>query len=120
MLDIALYTDDGKSEVVELSEGFCEWLVRSDFYKIGKSEPKTMKIDEEFYEIDVIYLEGSNRRKLSGFLRDEIVQESASLLEQLGDFPTKHFYQAATFKLRKLQEMRRFVEDEGYKYLEIV
>ena len=120
MLDIAFYTDDGKSEVVELSEGFCEWLVGSYFYKIGKSEPKRMKIDEEFYEIEVIHLEGSNRRKLSRFLRDEIVQESASVLEEVGDFPAKHFYQDATSKLRKLQEMRKYVEDEGYKYLERV
>lgn len=120
MLDVAFYRIDGTSETVELSEGFCEWLVRSEFYKIGKSEPKKMEIDRECHEIEVIALEGSNRRKLSTFLRDEIVQESAIVLEKLGEFPTKKFYQDATSKLKKLQELRKYVENEGYKYLERV
>ena len=118
MLDIAFYTADAKSEIVEISESFCQWLARSEFYKIGKSEPKVMKIDDEDCELEVVVLEGANRRKLSAFLRDEIVRESAEILDRFGDFPSKELYQTATLKLRKLQESRKYLENESYKYLE--
>jgi hypothetical protein len=68
MLDIAFYSQDREeAEAIEVSNDFYEWLARSEFARIGKSELKEMKVDGEPVEVPVIALEGINRRHLSDF-----------------------------------------------------
>ncbi|MBE9116904.1 hypothetical protein IQ249_13435 [Lusitaniella coriacea LEGE 07157] len=118
MLDITFYSQDKKSvEFVDVSEEFYEWLSRSDFSGLGKSEQQKMKGDEETVQVSVVLLEGENRRKLSNFLRDAIVQESDEMLRKLGDSPSKQEYLDVSYRLKCLQNLRKCVEDENIKYL---
>ncbi|MDH6105641.1 hypothetical protein NWP22_07145 [Anabaenopsis tanganyikae CS-531] len=124
MLDITFYTRESKEgQVVEVSEEFYQLLIKSDFSKIGKSEKKNMTADEEPVEVDVVLLEGENRRKLSDFFRNAIVEETDNILsklDELGDSPSSQEYKKTFGKfseLRKLQELRKCVENEEFKYL---
>lgn len=119
MLDITFYSQDKQeAEVIEVSEEFYQWLARSDFSRIGKSEVKEMKVDGEPVEVSIIQLEGMNRRKLSDFFRDAIVQQTDEMLDKLGNSPSKQEYQEATYRLLMLQKLRKQIENEQYKYLQ--
>ncbi|MEJ1931526.1 hypothetical protein WDZ92_14845 [Nostoc sp. NIES-2111] len=119
MLDIVFYSQD-KTTIggVDVSEDFYEWLEKSDFSKIAKPQEIEMKPDGEAVKTSVILLEGGNRRKLSDFFRDVIVQESDDVLNKLGSSPSKQEYEDATYRLKQLQILRKLVEDEKSKYLE--
>ncbi len=117
-LDISFYSHDRQEiENIEVTDWFYEWLSHSEFPRIGKTEPIELKLDGEVMSVDVIRLEGENRRKFSDFLRNEIVWESDTMLEALGYSPSKEEYTSASSKLRTLQILRRAVEDERFKYL---
>ena len=46
MLDITFYSHDReKAEAIEVDNDFYEWLARSEFARIGKSELKEIKVD---------------------------------------------------------------------------
>lgn len=118
MLDISFYSHSKEAlEVVEISPEFYNWLIQSEFSKIGKSEENEMTGDGEVVKVPVVLLEGGNRRKFSDFFRDEIVQESESMLNKLGDSPSKQEYVDASFKLKALLNLCKFVENEKFKYL---
>jgi len=119
MLDIAFYSQDREeAEAIEVSNNFYEWLARSEFARIGKSELKEMKVDGERVEVPVIALEGINRRQLSDFFRSAIFEESDAMLEQLSSSLSKEEYQEVTYRLFLLQQLRKQIENEQYKYLQ--
>ena len=121
MLDISFYTKNGQPPYsVEVAENFYEWLAKSDFSKIGKSKPKTIQIDGEKDRLPLVQLGKDTRRKLRTFLLEAISQESDAMLTQLGDSPSKKEYQDASYRLSKLQELRKCVENEEYQYLQRV
>jgi hypothetical protein len=60
----------------------------------------------------------SNRKRLRDFLLEAIAQESDAVLNQLNNAAAKQEYQAITYKLRKLQQLRKCVENETYQYLQ--
>ncbi|MBC6479728.1 MAG: hypothetical protein GDA56_20050 [Hormoscilla sp. GM7CHS1pb] len=121
MLDIIFYPGNGqRPHYVELSEDFYEWLAKSDFSKIGESVQKKIIIDDEEEEVPIVDLELENRRRFRSFFIEEIVGESDRMLTKLGESPSKNEYQAATYKLRKLQELRKCLENPKYRYLQRV
>lgn len=119
MLDITFYSQNKEeAKIVEISEDFYEWLARSEFSEIGKSELREMKVDGEPIEVSVVQLEGMNRRKLSDFFRNAIVEESDKMLQGLNRSQSKEEYRDATYKLSLLQKLRKPIENEQYKYLQ--
>jgi hypothetical protein len=119
MLDIIFYSQNKEeSEVIEIPENFYQWLIESEFSQIGKSELTEMKIDGESEQVPVVKLEGSNRRKFSDFFRDAIVQESDEMLNKLGSDSSKQEYENIIYKLNMLQQLRKLIENEQYKYLQ--
>ncbi len=56
-------------------------LTGSKFAIIGKSELKEMKFDGGTVEVPVIELAGINRRQLSDFFHNAIVEESIELID---------------------------------------
>lgn len=119
MLDITFSSQDKEeAEVMEVSEEFYQWLARSEFSRIGKSEVKEMKVDGEPVEVSIIQLEGMNRRKLSDFFRDAIVQETDEMQDKLGSSPSKEEYQESTYRLLMLQKLRKQIENEQYKHFQ--
>ncbi|MBF2027335.1 MAG: hypothetical protein IGS48_11280 [Oscillatoriales cyanobacterium C42_A2020_001] len=119
MIDIIFFSQD-KEEVksIEVSTEFYQWLARSEFSRIGKSEEHDMTIDGESVTVPVIQLEGNYRRKFSDFFRDAIVQESDLVLEALSEIASKTDYQQMIYRLSTLQKLRKTIEDEQYKYLQ--
>lgn len=121
MLDISFYTINGQSpHSVEIPEDIYKWLAESDFSKIGKSVIRKIQIDGEEEKLPLVKLGRDNRRKLRFFFVEAINQESDAMITQLGDSPSKQEYQEATYRLRKLQELRKCVENENYQYLQRV
>ncbi|WP_414566482.1 MULTISPECIES: hypothetical protein [unclassified Anabaena] len=119
MLDIVFYSEAKETvDAVDVSDSFYQWLEQSDFSKIAKPQEMEMQPDEEVVKTSVILLEGGNRRKLSDFVRDAIVQESDDVLNKLGSSPSKQEYTETTSKLKTLQTLRKLVENEKCKYLE--
>jgi hypothetical protein len=121
MLDISFYTRNGHPpSTVEVAKEFLLWLAESDFYKIGKSVTRKIKVEGEEEKLPLVQLGKDTRRKLRAFLLEAISQESDAMLNKLGDSPSKKEYQEATYRLRKLQELRKCVENEKYQYLQRV
>ncbi|MEG4857846.1 hypothetical protein QUB75_09170 [Microcoleus sp. K1-B6] len=122
MLDIIFYAfkTARPPHYVEMSEDVYEWLVKSEFSKIGKSVPRNILIDEEEEKLPVVELDRDIRQKLRNFFRDAIICESDTVLTKLGDSPLKEEYQTATYRLRKLLDLLKCVENEDYQYLQRV
>ncbi len=119
-LDISFYSTAGESEHIDLSPEFYEWLAKSQFTQIECCQPIQLSIDGEAVELDAIELPGKNRMKFSEFLREAIVEESDRVLDFLGNDPSKEEYIEGTYKLKKLQEIRKILENEKYQYLDYV
>lgn len=121
MLDISFYTkNDQPPYTVEVAEDIYEWLLKSDFSKLGKSVLRKIKVEGEEEKLPLVQLSKDNRKKLRAFFLEAITQESDAVLTKLGDSPSKKEYQDATYRLRKLQELRKCVENENYQYLQRV
>jgi len=119
MLDISFYTTNGQSpEAVEVTEDIYEWLIKSDFSKIGKSRTRKIKIEGEEEKLDLVQLSKGNRKKLKLFFSEAIVRESITARDQLGDSPSTKEYQAGNYRLWKLQDLLKCVENEKYQYLQ--
>lgn len=121
MLDISFYTtNDQPPCTVEVAKDFLRWLAKSEFFKIGESHEIKIKVEGEEETLSLVELDKDNRQQLRNFLREAIVQESDAVLTQLGDSPSKQEYQAGTYRLRKLIELLKCVENENYQYLQRV
>ncbi|MBE9187100.1 MAG: hypothetical protein WBA89_11485 [Microcoleus sp.] len=122
MLDMIFYAfkTNQPPHYVGMSEDFYGWLAKSEFSKIGKSVPRNILIDEEEEKLPVVELDRDIRQKLRNFFRDAIICESDTVLTKLGDSPLKEEYQAATYRLRKLLDLLKCVENQDYQYLQRV
>ncbi|MDY7012545.1 MAG: hypothetical protein SVX43_02895 [Cyanobacteriota bacterium] len=115
-----LSKDSSEMEVVEAGTDFIEWLIKSGFYQIGKSVPRKIIADGEEVTLDVVPLDKGNRKRLRDFLGETIIQESDIMFDKLGDVPSKQEYQEFKYRLTKLHELRKCVENEKYQYLQRV
>ncbi len=122
MLDMIFYAfkTDRPPHYIEMSEDIYEWLAKSEFTKIGKSVPRNILIDKEEEKLPVVELDQDIRQKFRNFFRDAIICESDIVLTKLGDSPLKEEYQTATYRLRKLLDLLKCVENEDYQYLQRV
>ena len=122
MLDISFYSMSGKSPIsIDVSDNFYEWLLHTDFAEIGVARPHTITLDNEEIELDVVELDKGNvgnRQRFREFLVEVIVHEVNEMLRNLGDNPSQEEYQDATYKLRKLQQLRTCIEDASYQFLQ--
>jgi hypothetical protein len=119
MLDITFYLHNKEeAKVIEIPDNFYYWLAKSEFSKIGQPHVQEITVDEETAKVSAIPIEGMNRRKFSDFFRNAIVQESDELLASLANSSSKQDYQDATYKLRILQNLRKCIENEEYKYFQ--
>lgn len=123
MLDISFYTTKGangaESETVDVGETFYEWLARAEFSKIGGASIDTeIYIDEENVILPLVELDRDIRQQFKKFFSEAIVSESDAVLTKLGDYPTKEQYHEETYRLRKLLELLKCVENENYQYIQ--
>jgi len=120
MLDISLYTTNGsESETVDVGETFYEWLAKSAFSKIGGASIDTeIHLDEENVILPLVELNQEIRQQFKKMFSQEIISESDAVLTKLGDSPSKEEYQSGTYRLRKMLELLKCVENENYQYLQ--
>ncbi|MCP2727905.1 hypothetical protein [Limnofasciculus baicalensis] len=124
MLEITFYSPNNQTpHTIELASDFLYWLAQSDFMEIGGEHPIEIEIDGEIVILELVKLgqgNSSNRKRLRDFLLEAIAQESDAVLNKLNHTSAKQEYQAITYKLRKLQELRKCLENETYQYLQRV
>lgn len=124
MLDIIFYSKNGQGqdpELVEVSEEMYQWLIKSDFSKIGKSVPRYIDIDGQKEKLEVVQLTSGNRKKLKNFLEKSIVKISREICHKLGEQPSmQELKQYYTERLLKLDELLKFIENEQYFFLQRV
>lgn len=120
MLDISFYSTNGsESETVDVAENLYESLAKSDFSKIGGlSIDIKIYLDEEDVILPLVELNPDIRQQFKKFFSEAIISESEAVLTKLGDSPSKEEYQAGTYRLRKLLELLKCVENENYQYLQ--
>ena len=119
MLDIIFYpTQIAQTKYVEVSEDLYEWLARSQFSKIGHSIPYQIDFDGEEETVTVVELNSENRNQFRLFFLEAVAEESDLLLTQLADNMDKEQYQTLTYRLRKLQELRKGVENLEHQYMQ--
>lgn len=120
MLDISFYTTNGsESETVDVGETFYEWLAKSAFSKIGGASIDTeIHLDEENVILPLVELNQEIRQQFKKMFSQEIISESDVVLTKLGDYPSKEEYQSGTYRLRKMLELLKCVENENYQYLQ--
>jgi hypothetical protein len=121
MLDINFYSANNQQpEYVEVSEDIYEWLAKSKFSKIGESVERKIQIDGEEEKLPLVELNKDNRSQIRLFFLEAVAEESDAVLAQVEDCLSKEEYQKATYRLRKLQELRKCIENEKYQYLQRV
>ncbi|MEM9542408.1 MAG: hypothetical protein AAGA60_23310 [Cyanobacteria bacterium P01_E01_bin.42] len=119
MLDVIFYSRDRQSsQYVELSEDVYEWLARSQFSKIGESSNRVFLVDGEEECVPVVELDRENRQHLRLFFLEAVAEESDKVLTQLDRVLSKDTYRQFTYRLEKLQELRKCVENEHYLYFQ--
>ena len=120
MLDISFYTTNGsESETVDVGETLYEWLAKSQFSKIGGASIDTeIYLDEENVILPLVELNQEIRHQFKKIFSQEIISESDVVLTKLGDSPSKEEYQSGTYRLRKMLELLKCVQNENYQYLQ--
>ncbi|MGB0563028.1 MAG: hypothetical protein ACPGVO_14675 [Spirulinaceae cyanobacterium] len=121
MLTINFLGPEGQQKtVVQLADELYLWLAQSQFAQIGQSQTVELEIEGEQVSLPLVILDPENRPRLRDFFYQAVVEEGDSLLERLGDYPSKAVYQSQTYRLRKLQELRKHIENEQFQYLQRV
>ncbi len=120
MFDISFYSANGESsDSVRITATTYEWLAKSDFSKIGGESIDTkIYLDEENVVLPLVELNQEIRQQLKKMFSQEIISESDAVLTKLGDSPSKEEYQTGTYRLRKMLELLKCVENENYQYLQ--
>lgn len=120
MLDITFYSEAGNSPCyVEASKELLLWLAETEFFKIGSDRRFTkLKVDGEEERLKLVKLGKTNRRKLKFFLLEAISQEGYAAFEEMGDSPSTKEFQVATYRLKKLLELLKCVDNKNYDYLQ--
>jgi hypothetical protein len=121
MLDIIFYeADTMQPKYIEISEDLYEWLARSHFSKIGRSIEQSIEIDGETEQLPVVELNAENRSQFRLFFLEAVAEESDRLLTQLTEHFEKEEYREISDRLRKLQELRKCIENPTHQYLQRV
>ncbi|MEG4345552.1 hypothetical protein QUB70_20080 [Microcoleus sp. A003_D6] len=120
MFDISFYSANGEpSDSVRITAATYEWLAKSAFSKIGGESIETqIYLDEENVILPLVELNQDIRQQFKKIFSEAIISESDAVLTKLGDYPSKEEYQSGTYRLRKILELLKCVENENYQYLQ--
>jgi len=120
MFDISFYSANGEpSDSVRITAATYEWLAKSAFSKIGGESIETqIYLDEENVILPLVELNQDIRQQFKKIFSEAIISESDAVLTKLGDYPSKEEYQSGTYRLRKMLELLKCVENENYQYLQ--
>ncbi|MEG4441147.1 hypothetical protein QUB47_03030 [Microcoleus sp. AT9_B5] len=120
MFDISFSSANGEqSDSVRITAATYEWLAKSAFSKIGGESVETqIYLDEENVILPLVEFNQDIRQQFKKIFSEAIISESDAVLTKLGDCPSKEEYQSGTYRLRKMLELLKCVENENYQYLQ--
>lgn len=120
MFDISFYSANGEpSDSVRITAATYEWLAKSAFSKRGGESVETLiYLDEENVILPLVELNQDIRQQFKKIFSEAIISESDAVVTKLGDYPSKEEYQSGTYRLRKMLELLKCVENENYQYLQ--
>lgn len=121
MFNISFYSANGEpSDSVRITAATYEWLAKSAFSKIGGESIETkIYLDEENVILPLVELNQDTRQQFKKIFSEAIISESDAVLTKLGDYHSKEEYQEGTYRLRKMLELLKSVENENYhQYLQ--
>lgn len=120
MFDISFYSANGEpSDSVRITAATYEWLAKSAFSKIGGESIETqIYLDEENVILPLVEWNQDIRQQFKKIFSEAIISESDAVLTKLGDYPSKEEYQSGPYRLRKMLELLKCVENENYQYLQ--
>jgi hypothetical protein len=119
MLSISFYSGNGRAiDIVRVSDDFYEWLARSEFSKLGRSQQIQIEIEGETAELPLVPLGAETRSKLIEFFSEHIFSETRSMLGDLDRSTPQPELSTKTYRLKKLLEVLDCLKSETYQYLQ--
>lgn len=119
MLSINFYSDNGQAtHSIRVVDDFYEWLARSEFSKLGRSQLTPLEIEGETAELPLVDLGTETRSRLIEFFSECIFRETRSVLGDLDNAVPQPELAVKTYRLKKLLEMLDCVKSGVYQYLQ--
>jgi hypothetical protein len=119
MLSISFYSGDGQSiHSIRVIDEFYEWLARSEFARLGRSQLTTLEIEGESAELPLVILGSETRSRLIEFFSDCIFQETRLVLGDLENAVPQFDLHVKTYRLKKLLEFIDCLKNGVYQYLQ--
>lgn len=119
MLSLSFYSSNGQAiHSIRVIDDFYEWLARSEFSKLGRSQPTQIEIEGETAELPLVPLVSETRSNLIEFFSDRIFSETRSMLSDLDQSSPPSELSTKTYRLKKLLEVLDCLKSETYQYLQ--
>jgi hypothetical protein len=119
MLSISFYAGNGQaSHSIRVIDDFYEWLARSEFSKLGRSQQTQIELEGETAELPLVPLVAETRSKLIEFFSEHIFSETRSMLGDLDRSLPQTELMTKTYRLKKLLELLDCLKSETYQYLQ--
>lgn len=119
MLSISFFSNNGqKSHSIRVIDDFYEWLARSEFSKLIRSQVMNIELEGEMAELRLVDLGTETRSQLIDFLSETIFRETRSMLGDLELSIAQPELSMKTYRLKKLLEMLDCMKSGIYQYLQ--
>lgn len=119
MLSISFFSNSGQeSHSIRVIDDFYEWLARSEFSKLIRSQVTKIELDGEMTELPLVDLGTETRSQLIVFLSETIFRETRSMLGDMERSATQAELSVKTYRLKKLLEMLDCMKSRIYQYLQ--
>ena len=119
MLSISFYSSNGQTNhSIRVIDDFYEWLARSEFSKLGRSQQTQLEIEGETAELPLVPLVTETRSRLIEFFSERIFSETRSMLGDLDRSTPQSELTIKTYRLKKLLELLDCLKSETYQYLQ--
>jgi hypothetical protein len=119
MLSISFYSGDGKAiHSIRVIDDFYEWLAKSEFSRLGRSQLMPLEVEGERAELPLVPLAGETRSQLIEFFSECIFQETRQMLGDLDKSVSQPELAVKTYRLKKLLELLDCLKNGIYQYLQ--
>jgi hypothetical protein len=119
MLSISFYSGTGQAaHSIRVVDDFYEWLARSEFSKLGRSQQTQIEIEGETADLPLVPLVAETRTKLIEFFSERIFQETKMMLGDIENSTPSSELVVKTYRLKKLLELLDCLKNGVYQYLQ--
>jgi hypothetical protein len=119
MLSIHFYSETGQvAHSIRVVDDFYEWLARSEFSKVGRSQQTQIEIEGETAELPLVPLVAETRSRLIEFFSESIFQETRLMLGDIEHSMPQPELVLKTYRLKKLLELLDCLKSGVYQYLQ--